>query len=86
MSALTILANYREEDVTEYGIEYYKEWQFVTTPGHGYLVIGSDENGYSDAIAIARRSNFSWILDGGLVYLEEDCDAPEFLKKMEALK
>jgi hypothetical protein len=79
---LSILADYRGEDVTDYGIDYYKEYVFVDTCGHGYLAIGSDENGYSDALAIARASNFSFVLDGGIVYLEEDCDAPKFLQKM----
>ena len=85
MSVLSILANYRDEDERGYTTEQYKGYTFINTPGHGYLVIGSDENGYSDAIAIARKSNYSYILDGGLVYLEEDCDAPEFLKVMGAL-
>ena len=82
MSALSILAEYRGEDVVDYGVDYYKEYMFVCTPGHDYLAIGSDENGYSEALKIARRSNYSFVLDGGIVYLEEDCDAPEFLKEI----
>ena len=83
MSASSILANYKGEDVRDYNVEQFKGYNFINTAGHGYLCIGSDEDGYSDAIAIARKSNFSYILDGGLVYLEEDCDASEFLKLME---
>ena len=47
MSALSILAEYRGEDVVDYGVDYYKEYMFVCTPGHDYLAIGSDENGYT---------------------------------------
>jgi len=82
MSVLTILANYKDEDVSDYNTEQFKGYTFVNTAGHGYLVLGSDDNGYSDGLAIARASNYSYILDGGLVYLEEDVDAPTFLKKM----
>lgn len=82
MSALSILAEYRGEDVADYGADYYKEYMFVFTPRHDYLAIGSDENGYSEALQIARRSNYSFVLDGGIVYLEKDCDVPEFLKKI----
>lgn len=84
MSALSILANYKEEDLTDYYLEKHKGYVFIDTAGHGYLCIGSDENGYSEAVNIAKHSNFSYILDGGLVYLEEDCDAPEFLKRVGA--
>lgn len=83
MSASTILANYKGEDVRDYNTETFKGYMFINTAGHGYLCIGSDENGYSDAIEIARGSNnYSFVLDGGLVYLEEDSDAPKFLEKM----
>ena len=80
MSVVTILANYKDEDVADYNTEQFKGYTFVNTAGHGYLCLGSDDNGYSDAIEIARKSNYSYVLDGGLVYLEEDCDAPAFLK------
>lgn len=80
MSVITILANYRDENPRDCSIEQYKGYTFINTPSHGYLVLGSDDNGYSDGLAIARTSNYSYILDGGLVYLEEDCDAPQFLK------
>lgn len=80
MQAEKILADYRGDNVTEYRSEDYKGYTFIDTAGHGYLVLSSEDNGYSDALQIARLSNYSFILDGGLVYLEEDCDAPEFLK------
>ena len=84
MSILTILANYKDEDVKDYTTEKISvngdNYTFINTAGHGYLAIGSDENGYSDACEIARASNYSFILDGGIVYLEEDCDAPKLLE------
>jgi hypothetical protein len=80
MSASTILANYRGEKATDYTTRKIKGFTFIDTASHGYLCLGSDDNGYSDAIEMARLSNYSYILDGGLVYLEEDCDAPKFLK------
>lgn len=85
MSVLTILADYRGEDVADYQLDRVKGYTFIDTAGHGYLVLGSDDNGYSDGIAIARASNYSYILDGGLVYLEEDVDAPKFLKQIGAM-
>jgi hypothetical protein len=83
---LRALADYKGEDIADYTTEHFKGYLFINTAGHGYLAVGSDENGYSRAYAIARNSNYSYILDGGIVYLEEDCDAPEFLKNMTAGK
>lgn len=79
MSAKTILATYKEEDVNDYSTEDYKGYLFISTAGHGYLCVRSVDNGYSDALRIARNSNYSYILDGGLVFLEEDNDLAEFL-------
>lgn len=79
MSASTILANYRGDNVEDYTTSKIRDFVFIDTAGHGYLCLGSDDNGYSDAIEIARKSNYSFILDGGLVFLEEDCDATKFL-------
>lgn len=80
MSASTILARYRGDNVNDYTTTKVRDFVFIDTSGHGYLCLGSDDNGYSDALEIARKSNYSYILDGGLVFLEEDCDATEFLK------
>lgn len=81
MNAVQKLAEYRGEDERDCTTERVGEDQFlfISTPSHGYLCLGSDDNGYSEAIAIARESNYSYILEGGLVYLEEDVDAPKFL-------
>ena len=83
--AARILARYKQQDVRDYTTSQFKGYVFIDTCGHGYLCLGSDDNGYSDAIEIARRSNYSYILDGGLVYLEEDCDMTKFLHKMTAV-
>lgn len=86
--AVKLIAEYRGEDPNECFTERVGEDQhlFISTPSHGFLCLGSDSNGYSEAIEIARRSNFSHILDGGLVYLEEDCDASEFLNNYKGDK
>lgn len=78
MSAKTMLANYRGDNLDDYSVSDVKGYVFIDTGGHGYLCLGSADNGYSDALAIARKSNYSYLLDT-LVFLEEDCDATEFL-------
>lgn len=80
MSASKILADYRGDNVQDYSTSKVRGYVFIDTAGHGYLCLGSADNGYSDALAIARSSNYSFILDGGLVFLEEDVDGPAFLK------
>lgn len=81
MSAITILATAKGQNPDDYTLsDKINGFTFIDTAGHGYLCLGSDDNGYSDAIEIARNSNYSYVLDGGLVYLEEDCDATKFLE------
>jgi len=80
MSASSILATYRGDNVADYSTSKVRGYVFIDTAGHGYLCLGSADNGYSDALAIARSSNYSFVLDGGLVFLEEDEDAGKFLK------
>jgi hypothetical protein len=81
LSAVKLIAEYRGENPSECFTERVGDdnFLFISTPSHGYLCLGSDDNGYSEAIEIARKSNYSYVLDGGLVFLEEDCDASEFL-------
>lgn len=88
MSALTILADYRGENANDFNTQRIgaDEHLFISTPSHGYLCLGSDDNGYSEALEIARNSNFSFVLEGGLVYLEEDVDAPKFLNSYKGDK
>ena len=50
-------------------------YQFISTPSHGYLMIPEVNyraSGY-------KASRFSYRANG-YVYLEEDCDAPGFMK------
>jgi len=47
------------------------EW--ITTPAHGYLIVKrSDMQGFKPS-TFSRSNNHSY-------YLEEDCDAPEYLE------
>ncbi len=78
MSASTMLANYRGDNADDYTTRNIRGYVFIDTAGHGYLCLGSTDNGYSDALAIARSSNYSYLIDT-LVYLEEDVDASKFL-------
>lgn len=79
MTASKILADYRGDNVQDYSTSNIKGYVFIDTAGHGYLCLGSADNGYSEALQIARSSNYSFILEGGLVFLEEDCDMGRFL-------
>lgn len=79
IQTLKQLAEERQEDHADYTIDRVRGYAFVDTCGHGYLAIASEDNGYSDALAIARRSNYSYLING-IALLEEDCDANEFLK------
>jgi len=52
-----------------------KEFCFISDPGHGWLEVPVKEvRKYKIKI-----SSFSY-MDSGMAYLEEDCDAPTFLK------
>lgn len=81
---IKMLAEYKGENASDCSARTLKGYGFIDTAGHGYLVIDSQTNGYSEAIAIARSSNFSYILDGGIVALEEDIDAFQFLNTVSA--
>jgi hypothetical protein len=53
-------------------------YQFIMTVGHGYLVVPVD-----DKNARAAKSLCKYGFIGELAYyLEEDCEAPAFLKKI----
>lgn len=47
---------------------------FITDPGHGWLAVSLAE--YPDAINYG--TGFGYI-DGHVIYLEEDCEAPAFM-------
>ena len=51
------------------------DYDFITTAGHGYLVIPVEDKNYDKAIKICDygyKGNHA-------IYLEEDCEAREFL-------
>lgn len=73
------LASERAEDYRDYSGDNIRGYNFIDTCGHGYLVLGSEDNGYSNALEIARLSPFSYIINT-LVYLEEDSDMQKFLE------
>lgn len=54
-------------------------YQFITTAGHGYLVVLNSDKNYQKAKSICQ---YGYI--GNLaIYLEEDCEAPEFLNSLK---
>jgi hypothetical protein len=79
--AVKLLASVRGENPDDCFTERVGDDQhlFIHTPSHGFLCLGGDDNGYSEALEIARNSGYSFVSGDGLVYLEEDVDAPKFL-------
>ena len=54
-------------------------YDFITTAGHGYLVVPNDDINYGIAKKIV-----SYGYTGKLaIYLEEDCETGEFLEKIK---
>ncbi len=51
-------------------------YQFITTAGHGYLVVPMDDKYIRTAKDIVAYG----FVGEHAVYLEEDCEMPEFLK------
>ena len=52
---------------------------WIATPGHGYLRVTQEEYNFNKGDFIA--SNYSY-QSKDYIYLEEDCDASDFLKAM----
>lgn len=46
---------------------------WISTPSHGYLIVKREEMGGFNPSNYSRKNAHSY-------YLEEDCDAPEFLQ------
>lgn len=57
-------------------------WDFIITAGHGYLVVPHDNEEYSK---LAMAINSYGFVGNSAVYLEEDCEAPAFLKRIGVL-
>ena len=49
--------------------------RFISDPGHGWLEVATDK--YPDAIEYGTGYGYQ---NGKYIYLEEDCEAPAFLK------
>lgn len=49
---------------------------FIITAGHGYLVVHKNDKNFLKAREICKYG----FVGKEAVYLEEDCEAPEFLK------
>jgi len=62
------------------GSEIVKGYQFISTYGHGYLVVPRTSAHYAKAKKISKSYGYTGKL---AVYLEEDCQAGEFLKQIE---
>lgn len=60
-----------------------KSFTFYSDPGHAWLKVDR-----ADCLALGLTVNdfsaYSYLADGGAVYLEEDCDAPKFLRAYQA--
>lgn len=54
---------------------------FHTDPGHGWLQVPMAD---VQRLGIADKISRCSYRDGGMAYLEEDCDAPRFLQAAEA--
>ena len=57
------------------------EWRYIQDPGHGWIEVSKmlvDALGISDKVSSYSYSK------GELVYLEEDCDAPLFIRTFES--
>ena len=74
------LATFRfGDEIQDYSFDPKDEgYAFIPTAGHGYLVVPVEDRYYEDARKIA---SFGYQGDHA-VYLEEDCEAGEFLEKV----
>ena len=54
------------------------DYTFISTPGHGYLIVPEKDLAEIDFVP----TEYSLFVQG-FAYLEEDCDAPGFLKLAE---
>lgn len=57
-------------------------YDFITTAGHGYLVVPVGDDGYSEARRLCKYGFIGELA----VYLEEDVEAPRFLSYLKGTK
>lgn len=70
-------------------VQFSEQWQgfqFITTAGHGYLVVPKDPDGFPCLASSVMDAcgNYGYIGDLAF-YLEEDSEAPMFLKRVKEL-
>lgn len=58
-----------------------KDYDFFSTASHGYLVIPKDDKNYFIASKIVTEYGYN---GDYAIYLEEDCEASNFLKAIES--
>ena len=58
------------------------KFEFLATAGHGYLIVPRD----SKFIDVAKNICTKYGYNGNLaIYLEEDCEAPAFIKQVKVV-
>lgn len=77
MQELQSLKDWDEVQFIDYN-EQDKGYPFITTAGHGYLVVRKDDMYADKAKAICKYG----FIGERAYYLEEDCEANEFLKQI----
>lgn len=60
-----------------------KTFTFHIDPGHGWLKVQLTDC-RELALALTDFSKYSYLGHEGAIYLEEDCDAPKFIRAFEA--
>ena len=58
------------------GTSKRKGYDFISTYGHGYLVVPKESYCFQNAIGLCQYG----FVGKKAVYLEEDCEMPQFLK------
>ena len=70
------LSQLKPSDEIQFTSERYSGYDFITTAGHGYLVVPRDDNNYQKALRICEYGFKGF----NACYLEEDCEFPEFIE------
>lgn len=75
---LQLLKTHDEVQCTK-SCTYNPKYNFIITAGHGYLIVPADDENFEFARGIAEygyRGNLA-------IYLEEDCEAGQFLTQIK---
>ncbi len=74
------LQNLKDWDTVQYTTQT-KYGEFITTAGHGYLIVPKYSKYYILALNICEYGFFGKIA----VYLEEDCEVQEFINSVDKI-